>query len=502
MEFATDLVSSFGKDERVTKLLKTTRIVVMPLTNSDGYNVSRNSPNPDPDDEQGIGTVYSTTTGVVLFGGSLGYKRKNCNPGGGVPSPAPCEFAIGVDPNRNYGNGWGGPGASTNPNDQSYRGTGPFSEPEPLAVKELFSGLNATSMLTIHNVAGLVLRPPGLEADGFAPDEEALKVLGERMAAATAYTNQYGWELYDTTGTTDDWSYAATGGFGYTIEMGPAGGNFHGNYETYVVKQYTGDGENAVGGLRVAYLEAAEAARDAAQTSRIAGRAPAGRTLRITKAFQTLSFAVCAVADPIPVNGGPDTCPASSQAGGEIPTDEKLDFTMKVPASGRYEWWVNPSTRPFEKRAGKTENYTLTCEDAGKVIETKTVTVDRGKAVVLDLPCGGTLVEGPTVPTPVTPKVTTQIKVVSARRAKGGRRLNVKLRATGTVLKNVKVTLHPRSATKISKKVLGRGTIKTLKGNKSLGINLSKQNRLKPGRYAVRFKANGLNVVKRIKVKR
>ena len=35
---------------------------------------------------------------------------------------------------------------------------------------------------------------------GLAPDEPRLKKLGDAMAAATGYTSQYGWELYDTSG--------------------------------------------------------------------------------------------------------------------------------------------------------------------------------------------------------------------------------------------------------------------------------------------------------------
>jgi hypothetical protein len=31
-------------------------------------------------------------------------------------------------------------------------------------------------------------------------------------------------QLYDTSGTTEDWNYAAAGTLGYTIEMGPSGG--------------------------------------------------------------------------------------------------------------------------------------------------------------------------------------------------------------------------------------------------------------------------------------
>ena len=40
------------------------------------------------------------------------------------------------------------------------------------------------------------------------------------MAAENGYTSQKGYELYDTTGTTEDWSYSATGGFGFTFEIG------------------------------------------------------------------------------------------------------------------------------------------------------------------------------------------------------------------------------------------------------------------------------------------
>ena len=70
----------------------------------------------------------------------------------------------------------------------------------------------------VHN---LVLRPPGIRAAGETVDEAAMKDLGARMAAQNGYRNIHGWQLYDTTGTTEDWSYNATGGYGYTFEIGP-----------------------------------------------------------------------------------------------------------------------------------------------------------------------------------------------------------------------------------------------------------------------------------------
>ena len=68
-----------------------------------------------------------------------------------------------------------------------------------------------TNIITIHNVAALVLRPPGRSTDGLAPDEQRMKELGDAMADATGYRSQYGWQLYDTSGTTEDWNYAAAG---------------------------------------------------------------------------------------------------------------------------------------------------------------------------------------------------------------------------------------------------------------------------------------------------
>lgn len=483
MEFAWDLVQRDGKDPRITKLLDTTRILVMPITNPDGFVVSRAALDPDPDQQTDVGFLYELATGVLVGGGTLAYKRKNCNPGVAVPA-LPCELAIGVDPNRNYAESWGGPGASTNPNDQSYRGSGPFSEPEPRAVRELVSSTNPTSLLTIHNVAALVLRPPGLEADGFAPDEEALKALGQRMADATGYTNQYGWQLYDTTGTTDDWTYAATGGFGYTIELGPADGVFHGDYTRHVVDQYLGTGPTAGKGVREAYLLAAEAARVPEYTSRVAGRAPAGRTLRLTKAFETETSDVCAVVDVTPVglaDGDPTTCLGTT---GVQKVPERLAFTTTVPADGRFEWWVNPSTRPFVAKAGGREEYTLTCLEGDAVRQTQKLFVARGETAQVELPCGGALPS-----TRVTPASGVLARIGAP--ARGARASNRRGRALVRItvrrgsLRGAVVRLLPARGSR----VLAEGRASTLRGSRVIGLELRRGVRLRPGRHRVRLTA-------------
>ncbi len=100
---------------------------------------------------------------------------------------------------------------------------------------------HVTTLVSLHTFASLVLRPPGLRSAGKVPDEPRMKAIGDAIAHASGYESQLGFELYDTTGTTEDDSYLGTGGYGYTIELGPADGNFHMPYETGVVAEWTGD---------------------------------------------------------------------------------------------------------------------------------------------------------------------------------------------------------------------------------------------------------------------
>ena len=74
MEFAFDLAQRFGRDARITSLLKRARVVVIPVVNRDGFEASRESPN-DPQDP-----AASTALGVPGIGA---YRRKNCRAAGG-----------------------------------------------------------------------------------------------------------------------------------------------------------------------------------------------------------------------------------------------------------------------------------------------------------------------------------------------------------------------------------------------------------------------------------
>jgi len=490
MEFVWDVLKNRKTEPRFAEILDKVRIVLQPYTNIDGFIVSRTAGTPvDPDSFEG--SVYSLATGVVILGGSLSYKRKNCNP---YPSanPGPCEASVGTDNNRNYPHKWGGGGASTNPNDQSYRGQGPGSEAETKAVQELQLSLNAPVLISMHNIAAKVLRPPGTEAEGFAPDEAHLFELGRRMADPTGYTNERGFQLYDVTGGTKDWAYAVTGSAGYTVETGPANGDFHGAYQSVVVDQYVGEGDLAGRGMREALINASMYTIEPSWVGRVQGRAPAGRTLRIVKDTITQTSNVCSAAGILLISATgttPDECVAP---GDIIDVPEKIEITTKVPASGRFDWFVNPSTKPY---GTATEAYTLTCEDGGKLIETKTVVVKRGQIVALgDLPCGGTIPSGsggagggagggstgkPGTLLPTTGTLTVSFAADKGKRS-SARTRGLRVRVSCTV--QCKTTATARIDKKVAR-ALGLG-------RKALTIGTAKATIVKPGRIPFFIKLN------------
>ena len=322
MEFAVDLVKSYNAgNARVRGLLAKTRVVIVPVVNPDGFEQSRKW-----GDLVDLREVDNGGTVSLVGTPGNAYKRKNCRiadgvdttPSGACEPSSPGGFGMGVDLNRNYGGLWGGPGASEIYAEPDYRGGGPFSEPETQAVRELISSRQVTTLITNHTFSNLVLRPPGIRAAGETVDEVPLKDLGARMTAQNGYRNIHGWQLYDTTGTTEDWSYNATGGFGYTFEIGPD--EFHPPFPK-VIDEYLGAGLYAGKGNREAYLLALEAAADPLLHSVVSGKAPTGAVLRLTKSFDT------ATSQPTPIR-------------------DTLVSTMVVPPGNKYTWHVNPSTRP------------------------------------------------------------------------------------------------------------------------------------------------------------
>jgi Zinc carboxypeptidase len=331
MEFAVDLVKNYGTNRRITDLVNRARVIVVPVVNVDGFTMSRT-------DGELVDLREADGGGTASILGTPGnaYKRKNCRVVDGQDTPdgtcavaaaSPGGYGFGIDLNRNYGGYWGGPGASDLFADPTYRGAAAFSEPETQNICELISGRQVTTLITNHTFSNLVLRPNGAAPDlvpgsegvplGDPFDEAALKALGDRMAAQNGYTSEHAWELYDTTGSTEDWSYNATGGFGYTFEIGPD--EFHPPFPE-VVDEYLGAGTYAGKGNRAAFLLALENAVNPSAHSVLTGKAPAGATLRLRKTFATPTW--------------------------DSTIRDSLNTTMTVGPDGKYTWHINPSTRP------------------------------------------------------------------------------------------------------------------------------------------------------------
>ncbi|HEY7380675.1 MAG TPA: M14 family zinc carboxypeptidase [Gaiella sp.] len=326
IEFAFDLVKNFGHSKRITDLLKKARVIVVPVVNVDGFEQSRKW-----GDLVDVREVDNGGQVTILGNPGNAYKRKNCRiadgqttPSGACEVTSPGGYGAGVDLNRNYGGLWGGPGASDLFADPTYRGAEPFSEPETQAVRELISSRHVTTLVTNHTFSNLVLRPPGIRAAGETVDEAAMKELGARMAAQNGYRNIHGWQLYDTTGTTEDWSYNATGGYGYTFEIGPD--EFHPPYPE-MIDEYLGAGIYTGKGNREAFLLALENAANPRHHAVVSGKAPAGAVLRLIKQFPTKTSQVDGFGNPRMIA-------------------DRLESTLVVPAGNKYTWHVNPSTRP------------------------------------------------------------------------------------------------------------------------------------------------------------
>lgn len=323
LEWAYDLLTNYGKQARTTRLVKATRNIVIPVVNPDGFNISREAPDFPPETEYG------------QF--SYEMKRKNCwpNPAAtGACNNSTAGRLLGVDPNRNYGQFWGGSGASVDPLDDTFRGTGPFSEPETQNIRELQSTRAITNLITNHTFSNLVLRPPGVVDTGAPLEEPLMEDLGARMTSHNGYSNIPGYGLYDTTGTTEDWTFWAAGSLGYTFEIGDT--DFHPPYEQGVVAEYLGLEPAAgagKGGNREAYYEMLESTARARDHSVIAGKAPKGFTLKIHKSFMSST-------SPVWQNDfGTEVGPAQL-----FPDTLEYAYRSK---GGKFAWNVNPSTRPL-----------------------------------------------------------------------------------------------------------------------------------------------------------
>jgi murein tripeptide amidase MpaA len=191
--FMDELLDGYGNDPEATFLINERELYFVPCVNPDGYE-------------------YNATTNPN--GGGLWRKNRRNNGNG----------TFGVDLNRNYATFWNAPngGSSTNTSSETYRGTGPFSEPEVTAVEAFAASRQFVQVFSTHSYTDVLLRPWAYQAADPA-NVAAYNVLGAFMVEESGINHgRWGSLLYISSGTSVDHHHVARGSFSWTAELGRA----------------------------------------------------------------------------------------------------------------------------------------------------------------------------------------------------------------------------------------------------------------------------------------
>ena len=195
------LVENYETDQMAKDILDNRELWFIPAINPDGL-------------------IYNQQ--IAPNGGGMQRKngRETCN--GGVD---------GVDLNRNYSFMWGldNQGSSPDGCDETYRGNGPFSEPETAAIEAFIEAHDFPVAFNYHSYSNLLLHPFGYTEPN-PMDEEDIQTfteIGEELVSVNGYLLGTGVDiLYAVNGEACDWMYGEHGIFAYTPEVGSSQDGF------------------------------------------------------------------------------------------------------------------------------------------------------------------------------------------------------------------------------------------------------------------------------------
>lgn len=188
------LLENYSLDTRVKTLIDSAEIWIVPLVNPDGLEYS-------------------------ILNYRLWRKNRRLNQDG----------SYGVDLNRNYSYQWAYDdlGSSPDPSSAVFRGTGPFSEPETEAIRNLFLKYQITAAISYHSFSQLILYPWGY-LDQPTDHEYLFQSLASDMAGLIHEVNGRLYQpgrasasLYLTNGDFTDWAYGLFRIPAFTIELPP-----------------------------------------------------------------------------------------------------------------------------------------------------------------------------------------------------------------------------------------------------------------------------------------
>jgi hypothetical protein len=136
--------------EDITQLVDTRELWFVVVANPDGYD-------------------FTFTPGNRLW-------RKNLRDNDGNGN---IDVNDGVDPNRNFPTAWkyDDEGSSGDPTNETYRGTGPASEPETRALDGLMRSVRFKMQINYHTAAELLLYPYGFQVETYTEDDPIYRAL-------------------------------------------------------------------------------------------------------------------------------------------------------------------------------------------------------------------------------------------------------------------------------------------------------------------------------------
>ena len=185
------LVNNYGTDPEATLLVDERELYFVPCLNPDGYEYN-----------------YLTNPG----GGGLWRKNRRNNGNG----------SFGVDLNRNYPTAWNAPngGSSSTTTSETYRGTGPLSEPETQAIEAFAQSRQFVTVFTTHTYQDVLLRPWGWQL-GNPANVADYDVLGAYFTQENAIAHgSIANLLYIASGSSVDHHHTARGAIAFTAELG------------------------------------------------------------------------------------------------------------------------------------------------------------------------------------------------------------------------------------------------------------------------------------------
>ena len=197
MYVADRLLAGATGDPRIASVLERSAVYLIPVVNRDGY----------------LFTWASSANRLW---------RKNRQPNS--------DGTVGTDPNRNWGYGWGGVGASAVPGDDTYRGTAAFSSPEAAALRDFYvAHPQLVASIDFHAYSQLLLWPWGGTAE-LCPDDAAHRAIGGAMRSAILASAGRSYAagpiystIYPASGGSVDWTYGDQGVLSYTVEVRDTG---------------------------------------------------------------------------------------------------------------------------------------------------------------------------------------------------------------------------------------------------------------------------------------